>query len=75
MHIGGEDGVREGYFEVELAADAEDGAMEFNVSIVNTGLIMTLGITLPITHGISIQNMAASGETVKTAMTHRARSN
>ena len=36
--IGGEDGVREGYFEVELTADSENKYMALLVGIVNTGL-------------------------------------
>ena len=38
VQIGGEDGVREGYFEVELTADRENEDMEIMVGIVNTGL-------------------------------------
>ena len=38
VQIGGENGVREGYFEVELTASNEQGqgSMEFLVGIVNT---------------------------------------
>ena len=36
VQIGGEDGVREGYFEVELTADSKEGYMAFLVGIVNT---------------------------------------
>ena len=36
--LGGEDGVREGYFEVELTADSADKNMAFNVGMVKTGL-------------------------------------
>ena len=36
VQIGGEDGVREGYFEVELTADREAGDMMFMVGIVNS---------------------------------------
>ena len=36
--LAGDDGVREGYFEVELTAAGEDGDMEFYVGIVKTGL-------------------------------------
>ena len=43
--IGGADGVREGYFEVELTADAASGVMDFLVGIVNTASIMTRGIS------------------------------
>ena len=35
--IGGEDGVRQGYFEVELAADASHGIMICMIGIVKTG--------------------------------------
>ena len=36
--MGGEDGVREGYFEVELTADDANKNMTFMVGIVKTGL-------------------------------------
>ena len=38
VHIGGEDGVREGYFEVELTADNENKGMMLFVGIVKAGL-------------------------------------
>ena len=36
--IGGEDGVRSGYFEVQLTADSASGSMQFFVGIMKTGL-------------------------------------
>ena len=38
MVVGGEDGRRQGYFEVELTADAANRKMQLYVGIVKTGL-------------------------------------
>ena len=41
--VGGEDGVREGYFEVELTTDGSRGMSGIHVGIVKTGLYLETG--------------------------------